>query len=135
MEGLCEDKKLDAARAIFRDLASKGLEPDVVTYNILIEGCCRNGLLEEAQNLLLSMDESSLSPNEITYNVIVRGNLRKHKFEAASKFLEEMDAKGFFPDLSTLALLLDSLECSLNTFEMGSKYFKEKPMRLLCMNC
>ncbi|KAL6501169.1 hypothetical protein OROHE_025032 [Orobanche hederae] len=110
MDCLCEAKKLDAARAIFRDLGSKGLEPDVVTYNILIKGCCQNGLLEEAQNLLSRMDESSLLPDEIIYNVIVRGHLRKHKVESASKFLEEMDAKGFSPDLSTLALLLDSLD-------------------------
>ncbi|GFQ07807.1 pentatricopeptide repeat-containing protein at1g62930 chloroplastic [Phtheirospermum japonicum] len=43
MDGLIEAKRLEQACVIFSDLASKGLEPNVVTYTILIKGCCENG--------------------------------------------------------------------------------------------
>ncbi|GFP84789.1 putative pentatricopeptide repeat-containing protein at1g12700 mitochondrial [Phtheirospermum japonicum] len=107
MDGLCE-----------------GLDPDVVTYTILIKGCCRNGPLEEAKDILLKMEQASFSPDEITYNVIVRGNLRGGKCEDAEKLFVEMCDKGFSPDASTLELLLDlvgTTEQSPTIFKMIQK--------------
>ncbi|KAK6136101.1 hypothetical protein DH2020_030149 [Rehmannia glutinosa] len=108
------------SRAIFRDLPSKGLEPDVVTYSILIKGCYQNGLLEEAKDLFLRMEKASLSPEGVTYNVVVQGNLRSGKYDDASKFFEEMGDKGFSIDASTFALLLDLL----GTVEHNPTIFK-----------
>ncbi|KAL3653971.1 hypothetical protein CASFOL_003652 [Castilleja foliolosa] len=110
MDGLIKAKNLDAARAIFKDLTSKRLEPNVVTYSTMINGCCQNGLLEEAKDLLLKMEQTCLLPNEITYNSIIQGNLKGSRYEDAAKLFEEMDAKGFLLDASTFELLLGLLE-------------------------
>ncbi|GFQ01129.1 pentatricopeptide repeat-containing protein at1g62670 mitochondrial [Phtheirospermum japonicum] len=95
MDGFCKAKKIDVARAIFRDLTAKAVAPNVVTYNSMIKGCCQNGLLEEAKDLLLRMEQISLSPDEITYNSIIQGNLKGGRYEDASRLFEEMCAKGF----------------------------------------
>ncbi|KAL8482775.1 hypothetical protein ACS0TY_025714 [Phlomoides rotata] len=39
MDALCRAGKLHAAEAMFNELHSRGLEPDVVTYYVLINGC------------------------------------------------------------------------------------------------
>ncbi|KAL3630952.1 hypothetical protein CASFOL_023936 [Castilleja foliolosa] len=59
MDGFCKAKKLDAARGIFNDLASKGLQPNEITYTTLIRGCFENGLLEEAKDILLKMEQAT----------------------------------------------------------------------------
>lgn len=85
------------------------MEPDQVTYNIMIQGCCRNGLLKEAEDLLLKMKSASLFPDVVTYNAIVQGILIRGKYDDAAKIFEEMGARGFSPDTATSRLLLSLL--------------------------
>ncbi|KAL8491565.1 hypothetical protein ACS0TY_023239 [Phlomoides rotata] len=63
MDALCKDGKLGTAHAMFNDLHFIGLEPNVVTYNILITGCCRYGLLEEAMKVFDSMSSKNVTPD------------------------------------------------------------------------
>ncbi|KAI3458806.1 hypothetical protein Pfo_015469 [Paulownia fortunei] len=62
MDGFCKAKKLHLAQAIFSDLPTKGLEPNVVTYNILIKGCSK--FLEE-------MGAKGFSPNSSTFALLL----------------------------------------------------------------
>ncbi|KAL3630947.1 hypothetical protein CASFOL_023931 [Castilleja foliolosa] len=72
MSALCKAKKVDAARAIFNDLASKGLQPNVATYTTLIEGCRQNGLREEAKDILLKMEQATKQVNSLMRLLLMR---------------------------------------------------------------
>ncbi|KAL3631016.1 hypothetical protein CASFOL_024000 [Castilleja foliolosa] len=72
MSALCQAKKLDAARAIFNDLASKGLQPNEITYTTLIEGCRQNGLREEAKDILLKMEQATKQVNSLMRLLLMR---------------------------------------------------------------
>ncbi|KAL8031114.1 hypothetical protein ABFX02_13G004900 [Erythranthe guttata] len=115
MDGFCrlnELEKLGVIRAIFRGLSCKKLEPDVVSYNILIKGCCQHGLMDEAIDLLEEMEGTGLLPDEVTYNNIVRGFLARgnyDSFDDAVKFLDKMQERKLPPDESTSELLFELL--------------------------
>uniref|UniRef100_A0A2N9GIN2 H(+)-exporting diphosphatase n=1 Tax=Fagus sylvatica TaxID=28930 RepID=A0A2N9GIN2_FAGSY len=57
---------LMTARELFYSLPTKGLQPTVPTYNIMIKGLCQEGLIDEASELLEKMDENGCSPNDRT---------------------------------------------------------------------
>ena len=53
---------LSTARELFDCLPTKGLQPNVSTYNVMIKGLCREGLINEASELFEKMDENNCSP-------------------------------------------------------------------------
>ncbi|KAG8372101.1 hypothetical protein BUALT_Bualt12G0031500 [Buddleja alternifolia] len=115
-DGYCLEGRVDEARKIFnsmpdeamhlfRQMPLKGLEPDVDTYNTVLQG-----LLEEAKDILLKMEQRSCCPNGVTYNVIIRGILKSGEHAEATKFLDVMVGRGFSPDSATLELLISFLQ-------------------------
>ncbi|KAF5941800.1 hypothetical protein HYC85_019442 [Camellia sinensis] len=64
-------KSLTTARALFNNLSSKGLHPDVETYNMMIHGLCKEGLLHEAKELFVKMEQSGCLANDVTHNTII----------------------------------------------------------------
>ncbi|XP_071699993.1 uncharacterized protein [Rutidosis leptorrhynchoides] len=51
----------------------KGVIPDVVTHNYLINGLCKVGELEKAEWLVREMSSRGPSPNSATYNILLKG--------------------------------------------------------------
>jgi hypothetical protein len=49
---MCNVGKITVAREFFNTLPTKGLQPSVRTYNIMIKGLYKEGLLNEARKLL-----------------------------------------------------------------------------------
>ena len=54
---------LDSMLEFYRQMGSRGLSPDVVTYGILINGCCRKGDLSKALELFNEMSERGVNAN------------------------------------------------------------------------
>jgi pentatricopeptide repeat protein len=49
-------------------MISKGLNPDVVTYSILIDGLCKKGEIEKALSLLVGMLSKGFNSHVLTYS-------------------------------------------------------------------
>jgi pentatricopeptide repeat protein len=47
---------------LFREMPSKNICPNVVTYNVLIDGFCKEGKLEEAMKLFYEMPKKTYVP-------------------------------------------------------------------------
>merc|ERR1712160_225544 len=53
-------------------MRKKGLVPDTVLYNIMLEGCGKNGFLQEGQWLYQQMMKDSIAPNNFTLTLLPR---------------------------------------------------------------
>ncbi|KAK6925539.1 Pentatricopeptide repeat [Dillenia turbinata] len=79
----------------------KGVFPDTVTYNTLINAHCRKGLMKEAFELMNSMLDKGLKPGVYTYNAIINGLCKNGNHTRAREVLGEMLQSGLFPDIAT----------------------------------
>ena len=55
------------------DMISKGHQPDVVTYNILIDGLYKNGEIETTVDFLHDMMCKGYEPDVVTFNTLIDG--------------------------------------------------------------
>ncbi|KAB1199240.1 hypothetical protein CJ030_MR0G025664 [Morella rubra] len=86
------------AREPFVSLPTKGLQPDVQTYAVMVKGLCKEGLPKEACEQLEQMDKNNCLPNEFTYNAIIQGLLQHNERSKAIEYLQTMLDKGFSAD-------------------------------------
>ncbi|KAF3772216.1 Pentatricopeptide repeat-containing protein [Nymphaea thermarum] len=65
---LSMSKRFDEARHRLEELIAKGVFPNKVTFNTLINGLCKSGNLEEGFRLRDRMLATGVAPNLVTYN-------------------------------------------------------------------
>ncbi|XP_065634852.1 pentatricopeptide repeat-containing protein At1g62910-like [Quercus suber] len=95
LDGLCQNKQIGEAMALFQEMEYKRLDHDnVIHYNILIDGLCNVGELTTARELFYSPHTKGLLPNVATHNIMIRGFCKKGLIVEASELLEKMDGKG-----------------------------------------
>jgi pentatricopeptide repeat protein len=83
------------------------LEPNLITYGIVIKGYCQANRLEEALQVWESMVSSTnFQPDEIMYNTILDGCARKGLYERGMALLAEMEKSGIRPSNFTLSVLV-----------------------------
>ncbi|XP_028082872.1 pentatricopeptide repeat-containing protein At1g62930, chloroplastic-like [Camellia sinensis] len=104
-----QDKKLDTTRAFFHNLSSKGLQPNVKSYTMMIKGLCEKGLLHEAKELFLKMEQNGCLADDVAYNTIIQGFVRRHKCYEALILVEDMVQRDFSTDASIFPLIIDIL--------------------------
>ena len=66
IEGYCRCRRIDEAVSLIKDMDSKRLVPDTVTYNTLICGMCSLGRLKAVQELLNEMQAHGQLPDIFT---------------------------------------------------------------------
>lgn len=77
-----------------------GCEPDVVTWNIVMDAYCQMGQCDEAWNIFKQIKE----PNIISWTTLITGYSRIGKHEISLKFFREMIGSGkVSPDLDCLS--------------------------------
>ncbi|KAF0912799.1 hypothetical protein E2562_019021 [Oryza meyeriana var. granulata] len=87
-------RRIYEAGRLFRRMGEKGLEPDVVTYNCLINGLCKTYRVERAHDLFDEMLRKGCAPNRVTYNSFVRYYSVVNEVDKAVKWMREMVARG-----------------------------------------
>ena len=55
IDSVCKDKLVTVALNLLSEMMSKGIKPNLVTYNSLIQGLCNFGQWKEVKNLLIEM--------------------------------------------------------------------------------
>lgn len=76
-------------------MVRKGINPDVASYNALINGLCKSFRISEAVELFEEMIESGCYPDEHTYSLVIGGLCREEKLSKACKLWDQMMEKGF----------------------------------------
>jgi pentatricopeptide repeat protein len=80
------------AGKLFRRMGEKALQPDVVTYNCLINGLCKTYRVERAHELFDEM--LGCAPKRVTYNSFVRYYSVVNEVEKAVGWMRQMVARG-----------------------------------------
>uniref|UniRef100_A0A0D9VYP9 Pentacotripeptide-repeat region of PRORP domain-containing protein n=1 Tax=Leersia perrieri TaxID=77586 RepID=A0A0D9VYP9_9ORYZ len=103
-------RRIYEAGRLFRRMGEKGLEPDVVTYNCLINGLCKTYRVERAHEVFDEMLRKGCTPNRVTYNSFVRYYSVVNEVDKAVKWMREMVVKGHGgPTSSTYTPIIHSL--------------------------
>lgn len=83
------------------------INPDLVTYNLVIKGFCRAGYLEMAKRVFSSIREE---PNLKIYQTMIHYLCKSGEFDLAYTFCKDSLKKNWFPSLDTICMLLKGLE-------------------------
>ncbi|ERM98599.1 hypothetical protein AMTR_s00109p00063250 [Amborella trichopoda] len=70
-------RKIEEAINLLQAMYQDGVEPNIITYNSLLNGLCKDGKIEEAIKLFELMYQGSMEPDVIIYNALLNGLCRK----------------------------------------------------------
>ncbi|XP_062163739.1 pentatricopeptide repeat-containing protein At3g22470, mitochondrial-like [Alnus glutinosa] len=91
-------------------MTSKGIQPDVFTYNSLIQGLCNFGRWKEAIKLWKEMVKRKIMPDVRTFNIVTDTLGKEWRFEEAKEVYDVMIQRGIyreiFPDVVTYNSLI-----------------------------
>lgn len=90
-------------------MKSIGIQPNDVTYTVLIKGYCQEGLIEKAIEILNLMKQEGAQPNIRTYNTILRGCMRCGKLSKSRQLISEMKNNGIEPDITSYEYFIKCL--------------------------
>ncbi|MCL7030268.1 hypothetical protein MKW94_002464 [Papaver nudicaule] len=89
ISGWCKMNRPEMAEKFFREMVDHGLEPNVVTHNVLLNGICRRsvlhpgtrfeGIIQKAENLLDEMQKRRIEPDVTSYSIVFHVYSRAHK--------------------------------------------------------
>jgi len=88
------------ASKIVQNMRNSRLNPDVVTYNILINKAHDDG---ETESLIEQMRSEGITPNVITYNTLIA---KATDYDQAKNLIEQMRGEGITPDVITYNTLI-----------------------------
>ncbi|KAL6197548.1 hypothetical protein ACLB2K_033156 [Fragaria x ananassa] len=99
--GACvNSKRFDMAVKIFKEVPEKlSVEPDLVSYNILIKAFCKMGSFDSAVSVLEKMEKKGVKPDVITFNTILDCLCGNQGFSDAEKIWGVMVEKDVIPDI------------------------------------
>ncbi|GAB2218606.1 hypothetical protein Drorol1_Dr00001832 [Drosera rotundifolia] len=109
--GWCKVKRVDMAEKMLREMIEEGIEPNVVTYNVLLNGICRRaslhpetrfeGVIRAAERVLEEMKERGIEPDVTSYSILLHVYSRAHRPELTLEKLEVMKGNGICPNVAT----------------------------------
>uniref|UniRef100_A0A5B7BNU1 Pentatricopeptide repeat-containing protein n=1 Tax=Davidia involucrata TaxID=16924 RepID=A0A5B7BNU1_DAVIN len=119
--GWCKINKPQMAEKFFGEMVDRGIEPNVVTYNVLLNGICRRSSLHledrfertirAAENLLDVMRDKGIEPDVTSYSIVLHVYSRAHKPDLCLDKLKMMKGKGIYPTVATYTSVVKCL-CS-----------------------
>ncbi|WVZ82134.1 hypothetical protein U9M48_029432, partial [Paspalum notatum var. saurae] len=118
--------RFDDARRLIDVMRDRGIEPDLVSFNTLINARAKSGCLAAgvALDLLSEVRQSGLRPDVITYNTLISACSQSSNLEDAVKVFEEMVASECRPDLWTYNAMV-SVHGRCGKTEDAERLFRE----------
>ncbi|CAO2821479.1 unnamed protein product [Amaranthus hypochondriacus] len=134
IDGWCKIRRVDMGEKLLREMIDKGIEPNVVCYNILLNGICRKSSLHPderfdrtiraADKVLDEMRERGIEPDVTSYSIVLHVCSRAHKPDLTLDRLEIMKAKGVSPSVATYTSVVKCLS-SCGRMEVAEKLLNE----------
>ena len=88
-----DQKNIEKAFEILKILKlskTKGIKPDEILYNCLLDTCVKYGRMEQAENIFNDMKEAFVTPSKITYAIMIRGYGNDYNLPRAFEIFNEM---------------------------------------------
>ncbi|KAJ4839359.1 hypothetical protein Tsubulata_043156 [Turnera subulata] len=132
--GYCKIGRIDMAKRFLREMGEKGLEANVVTYNVLLNGICRRASLHPegrfertinwAEEVFDEMRERGIEPDVTSFSIVLHVYSRAHKPELTLDKLKLMKEKGISPTVATYTSVVKCL-CSCGRMEDAEELLGE----------
>ena len=58
---------------VYKEIRRRKIEPDGITFNVVVNGLCKVGKLNKAGDVIEYMKAQGFSPNVVTYNTLIDG--------------------------------------------------------------
>ncbi|OMP08437.1 hypothetical protein COLO4_06474 [Corchorus olitorius] len=134
ISGWCKIGRIDMAERFFNEMMEKGMEPNVVTYNVILNGICRRASLHpderfdrtirNAEKLFDEMRQRGIEPDVTSYSIILHVYSRAHKPDLTLDKLKIMKEKGICLNVTTYTSVIKCL-CSCGRLEEAEKLLGE----------
>nr|XP_009772729.1 PREDICTED: pentatricopeptide repeat-containing protein At2g13420, mitochondrial-like [Nicotiana sylvestris] len=95
------------AKSLFTQIKDIGIDPDIITYNSLIDGIGEHGELDDMVYLYEEMKKVGCFPDVITYNTLINYFFQSGRMVLAFKNLHEMKKSGLNPNVVTYNTFID----------------------------
>ncbi|MED6197508.1 hypothetical protein PIB30_057050 [Stylosanthes scabra] len=103
---LCKDGDSDKVNGFLDKMEEEGFEPDLVTYNTLLNSYCRKRRLEDAFCLYKIMHIRRVKPNLISFTALMNGLCKEGKVKKAHQLFHQMVHSGIDPDIISYNTLI-----------------------------
>ncbi|KAK6159066.1 hypothetical protein DH2020_006380 [Rehmannia glutinosa] len=95
------NRMYERAHEMLHIMRENDLQPDLVTYNSLMDMYARAGDCWKAQEVLNGLLESDGKPDLVSYNTVIKGFCRQGLMQEAMRTFTEMTARGIRPCIVT----------------------------------
>lgn len=119
ISGWFKVKKIEMAKRFFEEMLEKGIEANVVTYNVMLNGICRRSSLHpderfervvrEAGKIFEEMQERGVEPDVTSYSILLHVYSRAHKPVLALEKLKKMKDSRICPNIATYTSVIKCL--------------------------
>ncbi|XP_047313658.1 putative pentatricopeptide repeat-containing protein At1g02420 [Impatiens glandulifera] len=93
-------KSVEEVETFFDEMREMGVNPDVVSYNCLIDVYCKGRCLEKAYQVFDKMRDEDITPDVISYTSLIGGLGLMGQPDKARAVLTEMKEYGCYPDVA-----------------------------------
>lgn len=92
---------------------TKGIKPDEILYNCIIDTCVKYGKMEQAEVVFNDMKDAMIKPSKITYAIMIRGHGNDYNLTKAFQIFNEMKAENVIPNEIIYGCLINAcVKCS-----------------------
>jgi pentatricopeptide repeat protein len=92
---------------LLKDMSQQGVEPNTISYSIIIKAYCQENRLDEALKVWKDMVETtSFKPDEAMYNTLLAGCARKGLYDRGMEIFADMEQADVRPSNVTLSVLV-----------------------------
>jgi len=101
LKGFAHNKENDQVLAVYKDMRAIGIQPNVITYNTILNSFAQGGAMNLVPGLLDDMKAADppVEPDIVTYSTIVKGFCNSSNLDRALAVLKDMKASGKYkPD-------------------------------------
>merc|ERR1719464_1880801 len=86
---------MQRARQYWQRMEEVGLEPNLVSYNTVINACAILGEASKAVTWLACMTEKGITPDLVTYSTLCKAFAREGKADVVEDIMRWLDASGY----------------------------------------
>jgi pentatricopeptide repeat protein len=109
---------------IFKLSKTKGIKPDEILFNTILDTCVKYGKMEQAESIFIDMKDAMITPSRITYAIMIRGFGNDYKLQKSFEIFEEMKANNITPNEIIFGCLLNAcIKC--NKIEKACQVYEE----------
>jgi len=127
IKGLAREQKVDEAMEVFKQMQNETeIQPDLITFSILLRANFDVGRLEAGLGLVELMQKMGVQPDEVIFNNMLSGCAKFGNVVLARRIYADMKASGLRPSTVTFSILI-RIFSQCNLLEEAQEMLRTEP--------